>query len=502
MKGVQFALHRLGFDERIVDAAKRILVSDPAREMAHVSAKPRHRAADHRGEIGNVLRRPDPGKAGLRPAHGAPPAAHRNDREPAAAAHSLRNAQDAGSVRGKFGQFADRHSVDVRHRKLVHERRPREPLGIDRRTVHLQTAKRVWAVQHNHLHVVFEASLHRLFHRARKRVRAHADVLQIDHQRVQSRELRAGGLVGMAVVQRANPQPRPRIDLIVVNLRCGQGVIDSVFRPKERDEPHSWRAPEDIDRALPVPVGARRMGEEPDPFAPEQQEISRFEDVETRHDLGRHIDGGKADRRRFGHARGGWRRSRHSPRRRGLIRLAPAQAGKQCDHACQGHACGTGVCHAAGMEGGEHGTGTAESGRAGSPSGQPDVVQGPPNKSSRLLQGADAPIRAWRIRLTVRRQFAPAGVDPDGNGVARQREPSILPAQHLIHPCAGKRTAPLASAPALLSRRSETKPQSPNHALIEISFGPDPRDRRLCLRSGPGRGQSCRRTGHPLHGAR
>ncbi len=106
-----------------------------------------------------------------------------------------------------FAISPGRQPMDVRHGELAHEG---NPLLLDARPFHALPPERVGPVQHDEFQVVLARRLHAARHRGKVRVRAAADVLQIEHQRIQAAE-HVGRRLARHAVERIRRQTRERV---------------------------------------------------------------------------------------------------------------------------------------------------------------------------------------------------------------------------------------------------------------------------------------------------
>ncbi len=164
----------------------------------------------------------DPRQPRVAPRHVAPPSLQGHDLEVAADPALL--VQPAGEL--PCGEaMAQRDGVEP-HEGL-------EP-GPQHRPLHPHAADGVGAVEHHEANAGLRARLHRERHRPHERVDAHADVLQVEEDRVEPREHLRRGLAHLAV-QRVDGESRARVhvvarlDHVVLLLAAG-----TVLRAEER----------------------------------------------------------------------------------------------------------------------------------------------------------------------------------------------------------------------------------------------------------------------------
>ena len=198
---------------------------------------------------GQVRRGFDPGEAGLVEPRVAAVAAHGHDGD-VRADFSLRIEQS--------GKLAQRHGVLHGHFEVGDERF--QP-GFERRSAHARRADRIGPVEHDHLHASLGSFLHKVGHCGGVGVEAHADILDVDHHRIESREHRS-----------AWPAARP---VETVDGETGGGVApgfnvalsvgtQTVLGAEQRDQLHARRLGQDVDSAASGGIAARLVGEQAD----------------------------------------------------------------------------------------------------------------------------------------------------------------------------------------------------------------------------------------------
>ena len=158
-------------------------------------------------------------------------------------------------------------------------------LGVEGRAVNFQSAQRIGSVEQDHFNVVFKTRLHRVTHDDVKRVGAHADVLQVDHERIDVAQLCFGRFAVFAV-QRIHRQSAASVDNVGHIFTRSLKAVESVFRGKKRDELGVGRAAEHIDGALAVAVDAGRMGQQADLLPGDGVKFCQLEHVDAEHHRG------------------------------------------------------------------------------------------------------------------------------------------------------------------------------------------------------------------------
>ena len=121
----------------------------------------------------HVRRRNHPRQPRVAPPHRSPPAAHRNHHQ---VAIELKDFVEVAR------QLARRHGVTRRQREHPYETRE---LLLANVAFEMHAVDRIGPVQHDHLHACLGSRAHAKRHRVDEGVVARADVLQIDHQRVE-----------------------------------------------------------------------------------------------------------------------------------------------------------------------------------------------------------------------------------------------------------------------------------------------------------------------------
>ena len=193
--------------------------------------------------------------------------------------------------------------------------------GVKRRAVHLQATERIGPVEHDDLHAILEARVHRVAQDHIERVGTHADVLQVDDERIEPLQLLRGGLAVLAV-ERIDRQPGAGVEAVVEIHPGGDRAVDAVLGREEGDQLGLRRAEQDVERALAPAVHAGGVGEQADFLAGHGGKIVRLEHIDAQHDPREFL---------------GWCRGQGGGRcgglRRGLGRLARAaqRQGKSAD---------------------------------------------------------------------------------------------------------------------------------------------------------------------------
>ena len=172
--------------------------------------------------------------------------------------------------------------MDIRHRKLADQRSPHQSRDPSIGPLTLIPPKRIGPIEHDHFHAMLKAAFHRPLHRARKRIAANADVLQIDHQRIDAFQLRAGGNVMgvLSVIERKDRQPGLRIARIGEELSRRDVIPNAMLGGKQGHQFDARGTAQHLDRRRAMPVHPGRMGQQGNPFAAQQQKIAVLEHID------------------------------------------------------------------------------------------------------------------------------------------------------------------------------------------------------------------------------
>jgi hypothetical protein len=157
-------------------------------------------------------------------------------------------------------ELADGHSVPDGKRVERGECR----LAFKHRSFNRFAADRIHAIEHDELDLRVGCRFHRESHRRDVRVEARADVLHVEHERVEIRELFARGLSPVAV-QAVNRKSARRI-AIVRDVRVGVAA-NSVLGTEERHECDAGRAAQHVDRRIAGVIDAALIRDQAEPHS-------------------------------------------------------------------------------------------------------------------------------------------------------------------------------------------------------------------------------------------
>ena len=173
-------------------------------------------------------------------------------------------------------EFADRHAVAERDRMAADER---AATLVHQRTGDRDTVDRIWPVEHHEGLFMLGRRLHRLEHGRDIGIEAAADVLNVEHERIDLGEhLRRGSL--RLAVEALHGNARLLV-LAVRHVGLVKGAAGPVLRPEDRDELHVVGFGKQARRAAPPAVAAGVVGDHRHPLAGERTEAVADEHVDA-----------------------------------------------------------------------------------------------------------------------------------------------------------------------------------------------------------------------------
>ena len=134
------------------------------------------------------------------------------------------------------------------------------PPFIHGRTVHQHTTKRIRSIQHDDLHPILKACLHRVSHTADISVTTNPDVLEIDYQGIDLPQHRRRRF-SIFPVQGKNGKARTSVNLVVYRHGRFFVAVDAMLRTEQGNQIHVRLPPQHFNRALPNGILSRRMRE-------------------------------------------------------------------------------------------------------------------------------------------------------------------------------------------------------------------------------------------------
>jgi hypothetical protein len=175
--------------------------------------------------------------------------------------------------------------------------------GGRNRPLHRQPAQRIGPVEDDHFDAVRRTGLEEIFGQRLEGPVAHPGVLQVDHHRIDARELRrARPLLGIgAAIEADDLQPTRAVELVVDVHVVGQRV-DAMLAAEQLDHGHARHlclalGAQHVDRALAFAVHADRIGEHRDaqPAAVPRSDVAQLgETAVLQHvDAGAHLRRGR-----------------------------------------------------------------------------------------------------------------------------------------------------------------------------------------------------------------
>ena len=220
-------------------------------------------------ECPDVRRGVDPRQAGFVKPQAALPALH---------ADNLELGADLPLRVEHSGKLSHRHPVAHRDVVVGHEGLQ---LVIPRRSLNVHPVNRVGPVQHVEFNARFGRGLQGVSHRRDVGIEARADVLDIEHERVEALQLFRRGPLAVAAIEAVDGDSTALVDAIG-NVRLVQFSAQPVLGREDRFEADIWRRGQQVDVAPPQAVDPRVVGQEPDFLATQACETLGCKHIQPR----------------------------------------------------------------------------------------------------------------------------------------------------------------------------------------------------------------------------
>ena len=246
--------------------------------------------------------------------HGRPVSSNQSSRRQLRICTTVRSAPIWFSPLNSFASSPMRHAVTDRHREVTDEAELRL---VERRAFDLEAVDRVGAVEHDDRQLPLRRLLHHVRHRGHVGVEARADVLEVDHDRVEPLEHRRGRTPAVAV-ERVDRQTRPARRLAAGTLASSMPRMPC----SGLNSATSSTSFASCRRSIAVAPSLRPAGvvrDQADALAVERRESLRAQHVEAGHDRRSRGAGG-------GSVPDGAEIAPGPHGRRGVGRLAPVSA--------------------------------------------------------------------------------------------------------------------------------------------------------------------------------